>query len=114
MPFAYINARVDLRTLHDVKIFDQNLQHLVIVSTDLTLTTDRLIELFQSVEDPDNVDPVMVEITEGTLSLEDSLGLPLSAMEETRKSYQSNTKRKEAYLDTYAHHHPCPSWKKIS
>ena len=88
--------------------------YLVIVSTDLTLTTDRLTELFQSVEDPDNADPVMVEITDGTWSLGDSLGLPLSAMEEIRKSYQNNTKCKEAYLDTYAHHHLCPSWKKIS
>ena len=35
-------------------------------------------------------------------------------MEEIRKSYQDNTKRKEAYLDTYAHHHPCPSWKEVS
>ena len=24
------------------------------------------------------------------------------------------TKRKDAYLDTYVHHHPCPSWKTIS
>ena len=70
-------------------------------------------------EDPDNVDPDDVfpdelEFIEDTLSLRDLLGLPQSAMKEIRRSYQSNTKRKEAYLDTYAHHHPCPSWKKIS
>lgn len=35
----------------------------LIVSTDLTITTDRLTELFPLVEDPDNVDPEVVEIT---------------------------------------------------
>ena len=71
---------------------------------DLTLTTDRLTELFQSVEDPDGAGILIGK----------SLGLPRSALEEIRGNYQSSTKRKEAYLDTYTHHHPCPSWKKIS
>ena len=44
----------------------------------------------------------------------DFLCLPQSKLEEIKRNYQSNTKRKEAYLDTYAHVHPCPSWKKIS
>ena len=68
------------------------------------------------VKDPDDVDPDVVEIFEDTqtVSMGDSLGLPQSALEEIRRSYQSNTERKEAYLDTYTHHHPCPSWKKIS
>ena len=70
---------------------------------DLTLTTDRLTELFQSVEDPDEVG-----------SIGEYLGLPQSTLEEIRGNYQSITKRKEAYLDTYTHHHPYPSWKKIS
>ena len=42
-----------------------------------------------------------------------SLGLPESALVEIRKRYQSNAKRKEAYLDTYVHYHPCPCWKAI-
>ena len=65
-------------------------------------------------KDPDNVDPDVVEILEDTLSIGDFLGLPWSASEELRRSYQSNIKRKEAYLDTYTHQHLCPSWKKIS
>ena len=74
---------------------------------DLTLITDRLTELFQSVEDPDRVGRFGESVGE-------LLCLPRSALEEIKRSYQSNTKRKEAYLDTYTHHHPCPSWKKIS
>ena len=75
--------------------------------TDLTLTTDRLTALFQSVEDPDKPDRWLSSI--GVM-----FGLPESAVKEIRRSYQNKDKRKEAYLDTYAHHHPCPSWKKIS
>ena len=75
------------------------------VPTDLTLTVDRLKVLFQSVKDPDIF---------AFAGIGDMLGLPESALEEIKRSYQSNTKRKEAYLDTYTHHHPCPSWKKIS
>ena len=77
---------------------------------DLTLTTDRLSALFKQVEDPD---------TAGTydgvtrLSIGQLLGLPQSALEEIKRSYESNAECLEAYLDTYSHHHPCPSWKKI-
>ena len=81
--------------------------HYLLVPTDLTLTTDRLTELFQSVKDPDSA-------IYGYESIGEYLGLPQSALEEIRRSYQSNTKRKDAYLDTYTHRHPCPTWKKIS
>ena len=80
--------------------------HCLLVPTDLTLTTDRLTELFQSVEDPDR------HIY--GYSIGEYLGLPQSVLEEIRRSYQSKTKRKDAYLDTYTHHHPCPTWKKIN
>ena len=80
----------------------------LLIPTDLTLTTDRLTELFQSVEDPDSVGLF------NNNSIGELLGLPKSALEEIGKSYQSKTKRKDAYLDTYTHRHPCPSWKKIS
>ena len=83
---------------------------IILVPTDLTLTTDRLTELFQSVKDPDNPVPYII----GFSGIGEELGLPQSAMEGMKKSYQSEAKRKEAYLDTYAHYHPCPSWKKIS
>ena len=82
--------------------------HCLLVPTDLTLTTDRLADLFQSVEDPDRP-------TEFSLSgIGEELGLPKSVLEEIRRNYWSDTKRKDAYLDTYIHRHPCPSWKKIS
>ena len=52
---------------------------------------------------------------DGDLScIGDELGLPQSALEEIRSSFQSATKRKDAYLDTYSHHHPCPSWWKVA
>ena len=82
--------------------------HCLLVFTDLTLTTDRLTELFQSVKDPDNVGVY------GDDSIGDFLSLPQSALQEIRRSYQSDSKRKEAYLDTYANHHPSPSWKRVS
>ena len=81
--------------------------HCLLVPTDLTLTTDRLTELFQSVEDPDRAGFI-------NLSIGKLLGLSQSALEEIMRSYQSKTKRKDAFLDTYTHHHPCPTWKKIS
>ena len=68
-------------------------------STDLTITTNRLMELFQSEDDPDD----FVEL----------LGLPHSAVVEIQRSFQTASQRKEAYLDAYAHQHPCPSWRKV-
>ena len=83
----------------------------ILVPTDLTLTTDRLVELFQSVEDPQHR---QIGLFVRSHDFGKDLGLPESALEEIKRSYQSWAKRKEAYLDTYIHHHPCPSWKRIS
>ena len=89
--------------------------HCFLVPTDLTLTTDRLMELFQSVEDLGRQRPRgSYVIILRRHDIGSYLGLPQSALEEIRRSYQSRAKCKEAYLDTYIHHHPCPSWKKIS
>ena len=88
--------------------------HCLLVPTDLTLTTDRLTELFQSVEDPDKVKKVFRGGVLVWIGIGEWLDLPKSALEEIRRSYQSKTKRKDAYLDTYTHHHPCLSWKNIS
>ena len=89
-----------------------------LVSTDLTLTADRLTELFQwvHVEDSDwFIDECFdVYIGPSRKSIGEELGLPESALEKIKKSYQSGIKRKESYLDMYTNHHPCPSWKKIS
>ena len=88
--------------IHNMVITDYLFPH-----ADLTLTIDRLTKLFQSVENPDRVG-------RHRRSIGELLGLPQSALEEIKKSYQSMAKRKEAYLDAYTHHHPCPSWKVIS
>ena len=88
-----------------------NCYHCLLVPADLTLTTDTLTELFQSVKDPDPIgDPSVWRLR---YDIGRFLGLPESALAEIRKRYQSKAKRKEAYLDTYIHYHPCPSWKVI-
>ena len=72
------------------------------VCTDLTITTDKLMDLFESV-DPEKVD-----------DLGDRLDLPQSERDKIKKNYRSPTQRKEAYLDLYVHQHPCPSWTEIA
>ena len=62
------------------------------------------MELFASL-DPKKVDK---------LGDEYRLGLPESEVDIIKKNYQSPTQRKEAYLDLYVHHHPCPSWATIA
>ena len=81
---------------------------MLLVPTDLTLTTDRLKALFKSVEYPDRIGFL------SNKSIGRMLGLPQSALEEIRSCFQSATERKDAYLDTYSHHHPCPSWRKVA
>ena len=90
-----------LSTVEAVKFSSELLVH-----TDLTVTTNRLMDLFQSVEDSDSTGWYGRSIGEW-------LGLPQSAIDEIKSSYQSAAQRKEAYLDTYANHHPWPSWRKV-
>ena len=42
------------------------------------------------------------------------LDTPLSKREEFQRNYKDPTRRKEAYLDYYAHNHPIPSWVEIA
>ena len=93
-----------------ISIHAPTMYHCLLVPADLTLTTDKLTELFQSVRDPDHR-PILSRSLD--FGIGGFLGLPESALAEIRICYQSNAKRKEAYLDTYVHRHPCPSWKKI-
>ena len=72
----------------------------VYFSTDLTITTSRLMELFQSVNDS--------RTRIGLL-----LGLSDSKIVEIQRSFRTASQRKEAYFDAYTHHHPCPSWRKV-
>ena len=64
---------------------------------------DKLKELFESLVDLEKID-----------ELGDNLGLPLSEKDKFLKNYHSPTQRKEAYLELYVHHHPCPSWRLIA
>ena len=84
------------------------------VQTDLTLTTDRLMDVFIFVENPDWIIEYLLYMRIRIISIGMLLGLPQSAVEEIKRSYQSHTKRLDAYLDTYSHQHPCPSWKKVA
>ena len=83
-----------------------------LLTADLTLTTDRLTELFQSVADPDTRQ-FMRSDRYWVSGIGEFLGLPESAFADIKNRYLSKAKRKEAYLDTYVHYHPCPSWKVI-
>ena len=72
-----------------------------IVCADLTITTDKLMEQFASM----NLEEV------------DMLGawlhLPESEVDKIEANYDNPTERKEAYLDLYVHQHPCPSWQQV-
>ena len=48
------------------------------------------------------------------VSMGDVLDLPQTVLQTIRRSYQCDARRKEAYLDTYVHHHPWPSWRRIT
>ena len=72
-----------------------------IVCADLTITTDKLMEQFASM-DLERVD-----------ELGESLHLPRSEVDKIKVNYDDPSKRKEAYLDLYVHQHPCPSWQRV-
>ena len=69
---------------------------------DLTLTTERLMELFASMRDG-YVDGMGIH-----------LDTPLSKSKEFKVNYRNPAQRKEAYLDYYVHNHPTPSWTKVA
>ena len=73
-----------------------------VVNTDLTITTEKLMELFATVED-EHVNNI------GLL-----LGLPDSKRDEIKRHYRSSIQRREAYFDLYVSDHPCPSWRQVA
>ena len=75
---------------------------LLIVNTDLTITTEKLVEMFATVRDDRVVD------------IGRYLGLPRSKRGEIQMSFQSLTRRRDAYLDLYVSDHPYPMWKTIA
>ena len=76
--------------------------YILFPDTDLTLTTERLVELFASMDD------MAVDF------MGDYLDTPSSKSEEFKMTYQNLAQRKEAYLDYYVHNHPAPSWTQIA
>ena len=69
---------------------------------DLTLTTERLVELFALMDD------VYID------DMGAYLDTPSSKKKEFQMNYQNPAQRKEAYLDYYVHSHPAASWTKIA
>ena len=89
---------------HTHSIMSKNIVHCLVTlhiidCADLTITTDKLMELFASV-DPEKV--------------YGRLDLPKHEVERIRTDYHSPAQRKEAYLDLYVHQHPCPSWQQVA
>ena len=73
-----------------------------VVNTDLTITTEKLVELFEALSDDDSDVPGFL------------LELPQSKIDEIKRNYHSPSQRREAYLDLYATDHPCPSWRAVA
>ena len=74
-----------------------------VVSTDLTITTEKLVELFAAMDDI-FIDSFLVP----------KLDLPGAKVGEMRRNYHIPSQRRDAYLDLYATGHPCPSWRKVA
>ena len=69
------------------------------INADLTITVEKLLELIEIMDDED---------------IGNWLNLPESKVDELKTNYDSPFRRREAYLDLYATHHPCPSWKHVA
>ena len=78
-----------------------------VINTDLTITTEKLMEVFATMDD-DYVNRTFYG------SLDHQLDLPWSKVVEIHGNYHSPSQRREAYLDLYATDHPCPSWKQVA
>ena len=77
-----------------------------VVNTDLTITTEKLVELFATMDDGYVQDYV------GTL--DEWLGLPRAKVAEMNRNYRSPSQRRDTYLDHYVTGHPCPSWRQVA
>ena len=73
-----------------------------VVNTDLTITTEKLVELFATMRD------YYMQY------LYVNLDLPRAKVAEMKRSYRSPSQRRDAYLDLYATGHPCPSWRQVA
>ena len=73
-----------------------------VVNTDLTISTEKLVELFATVRDDSVVDIAVW------------FGLPSSKTDDICRNYHNPAQRRDAYLDLYATDHPCPSWSEVA
>ena len=73
-----------------------------VVNTDLTITTEKLVELFSTVVD--------TEVKAIALYL----ALPRSKVGEIIGNYHDPTQQRDAFLDLYTTYHPCPSWRIVA
>ena len=71
--------------------------------TDLTISTEKLMELFATVRD--DVDRIVGNW---------GLPLPSSKIADICRNYHNPAQRRDAYLDLYATDHPCPSWSDVA
>ena len=76
------------------------------INTDLTITTEKLVELFATMEGA-YIDALYP-------GLDGHLDLPQSKFVEMKRNYHSPSQRRDAYLDLYVTGHPCPSWRQVA
>ena len=82
-----------------------------VANTDLTITTEKLVELFATMDD------VYVGLSgefTALRELDELLDLPPTKVSEVKRNLPSPSQRREAYLDLYATGHPCPSWRQVA
>ena len=80
-----------------------------VVNTDLTVTTEKLVELFATMADRHVNGAYLYNV-----QLDEELDLPRAKAAEIQRNYCSPSQRRDAYLDLYAIIHPCPSWRQVA
>ena len=71
-----------------------------VINTDLTLTTERVTELFSTTK-YGRIDGLL-------------FGLPRSKRDDIEINYDHDDQRRDAYIDAYVNDHPCPQWRIVS
>ena len=73
-----------------------------VVNTDLTITTEKVADLFSTLE------------YEFVDRFGDFLDLPKSKIDEIERNHHSPAQRRDACCDVYVSDHPCPSWRQVA
>lgn len=88
-----------------------------VVKTDLTITTEKLVELFATMDDQYVADQYVdyhVSLYGFHDGVDNQLKLPQSKVAEIKTNYRSYSQRRDALLDLYTTTHPCPSWRQVA